>query len=38
METRYPDLFTKQDYVTDEPGLRDRKIDALVRAMTWEEN
>ncbi|MBQ6174184.1 MAG: glycoside hydrolase family 3 protein [Clostridia bacterium] len=37
METRYPDLFTEQDYVTDEPGLRDRKIDALVRAMTWEE-
>ena len=35
--TKYPDYFTKNDYQTDTPEERDRKIEALVRAMTWEE-
>lgn len=35
--TRFPDIFTKKDYVIDAPDVRDRKIEALVRAMTWEE-
>ena len=35
--TKYPEFFTKQDYVIDAPAERDRKIEALIRAMTWEE-
>lgn len=34
---KYPDTFTIQDYRIDAPEARDRKIEALVRAMTWEE-
>ena len=36
-KTRYPQWFTRQDYRIDPPEARDRKIEALVRAMTTEE-
>lgn len=35
--TQYPKYFTRRDYRIDAPEVRDQKIDALVRAMTWEE-
>ena len=35
--THYPDWFTQQDYRIDPPQERDRKIEALIRAMTQEE-
>ena len=35
--TSYPDYFTTQDYRIDDPKTRDQKIEALIRAMTWEE-
>ena len=34
---KYPDFFTRQDYRIDAPEARDRKIEALIRAMTREE-
>ncbi len=35
--TKYPDVFTRQDYRIEEEEVIDRKIDALIRAMTFEE-
>ena len=35
--TKFPQWFTTQDYRIDPPEERDRKIEALVRAMTREE-
>ncbi len=35
--TKYPEIFTKKDYAIDGAAERDRKIEALIRAMTWEE-
>ena len=35
--TKYPAEFTEKDYHIDSPEVRDRKIEALIRAMTWEE-
>ena len=35
--TSYPERFTRLDIAIDPPELRDRKIDALVRAMTITE-
>ena len=37
MTTRYPDIFTKNDYRTEDPDVLEQKISALIRAMTWEE-
>ncbi len=34
---KFPDVFTRQDYRIDAPQARDRKIEALIQAMTWEE-
>ena len=34
---KYPDIFTREDLHIDEPALRDRKIQALIDAMTMEE-
>ena len=33
----YPDTFTRSDLKIDEPAVRDRKIQALIDAMTMEE-
>ena len=35
--TAYPATFTRNDYKPDPPEMRDRKIEALVRAMTRDE-
>ena len=34
---KYPERFTRKDLKIDSPEIRDKKIDALVAAMTWEE-
>ena len=34
---KYPDYFRREDLHIDEPALRDRKIQALIDAMTMEE-
>ena len=35
--TRYPEKFTKNDYKIDTPEDRDKKIEALIAAMTVDE-
>ncbi|MBR6404945.1 MAG: glycoside hydrolase family 3 C-terminal domain-containing protein [Lachnospiraceae bacterium] len=35
--TTYPERFTRSDLKIDPPELRDRKIEALIKAMTMEE-
>ena len=35
--TTYPQFFTEKDYRIDPPEVRDRKIEALVKAMTFDE-
>ncbi len=35
--TTYPEKFTKNDYKIDDPEVRDRKIGALIAAMTVDE-
>ena len=34
---KYPDVFKRTDLHIDEPAVRDRKIEALIDAMTMEE-
>ena len=34
---QYPDRFTRADLKIDAPEIRDRKIRALIKAMTMEE-
>ena len=34
---QYPDVFKPTDLHIDEPAVRDRKIEALIDAMTMEE-
>ena len=35
--TTFPEYFTREDLKIDPPELRDRKIEALVSAMTMSE-
>ncbi len=35
--TKYPERFTRSDIQIDPPEIRDRKIEALIEAMTMEE-